>query len=122
MKFEHRNVGFDVHPLTEEKWEWIAYPKIERGAKFSCLSGPTEADDKKSARLGIDEFLDGKEAAHRGGLTSSRGFAAVSLALSREAASRCCRRETPMPGSGIGQAGPQVRAYRTGCASSQLLT
>ncbi|SNT37104.1 hypothetical protein SAMN05216374_3526 [Tardiphaga sp. OK246] len=64
MKFEHRNVSFDVHSLTEEKWEWIAYPKVEQGAKFSGLSGPTEAEAKRAARFCIDEWLDGKKAAH----------------------------------------------------------
>ena len=64
MKFEHRGVEYDVHALTSEKWEWIAYPKIERGAKFSGLSGPTEADAKRTARMNIDEWLDGKEAAN----------------------------------------------------------
>lgn len=60
MRFVHRDVEYDVHALTTEKWEWIAYPKIQRGSKFSGLSGPTEAEAKKAARLGIDEWLDGK--------------------------------------------------------------
>ncbi|KJC39640.1 hypothetical protein UB31_29990 [Bradyrhizobium sp. LTSP849] len=64
MKFAHRDVEYDVHAFTSEKWEWIAYPKIGVGSKFGGLSGPTEADAKKSARLGIDELLDGKEAAN----------------------------------------------------------
>jgi hypothetical protein len=64
MKSDHRNVSFDVHQLTEEKWEWVAYPKIGQGVRFSGLGGPTEADATKAARIGIDEWLDGKEAAN----------------------------------------------------------
>jgi hypothetical protein len=56
MKFEHRDVTFDVHQLTGEEWEWIVYPKIEKGTRFSGVS-PTEAEAKKAARQGIDEWL-----------------------------------------------------------------
>ncbi|MET4721080.1 hypothetical protein ABIF63_005186 [Bradyrhizobium japonicum] len=44
MRCVHRDVEYDVHALTTEKWEWIAYPKIQRGSKFSGLSGPTEVE------------------------------------------------------------------------------
>lgn len=63
MKYDHRDISFDVHQLTEEKWEWIVYPKIGQGTRISGVS-PTEAEAKKMARQEIDEKLDGKEAAN----------------------------------------------------------
>lgn len=54
MKSEHRNVTFDAHQLTEEKWEWIVYPKVGQGERIYGVS-PTEAEAKKAARKAIDE-------------------------------------------------------------------
>jgi hypothetical protein len=56
MKFEDRDVAFDVHQQTDERWEWIVYPKAEKGTRFSGAS-PTEAEAKKAACQGIDEWL-----------------------------------------------------------------
>ncbi|WP_445490254.1 hypothetical protein [Rhodopseudomonas sp. RCAM05734] len=57
MKFEHRDVTFDVHQQTDKKWEWIVYPKAEKGTRFSGTS-PTEAEANKAACKGIDERLE----------------------------------------------------------------
>jgi len=27
MMEKHRDIAFDVHQLTDEKWEWVVYPK-----------------------------------------------------------------------------------------------
>jgi hypothetical protein len=56
MKSEHRDVIFDVHQLTEEKWEWIVYPKIGQGTRINGVS-PNEGEAKRAARQAIDEAL-----------------------------------------------------------------
>ena len=50
MMEKHRDIAFDVHQLTDEKCEWVVYPKIGQGTRFSGVS-PTAAN-KKAARLG----------------------------------------------------------------------
>jgi hypothetical protein len=45
MKKTHRNVEFDVHRLDDGHWEWIAYPKLGEGQRFS---GPVKADEEKA--------------------------------------------------------------------------
>ena len=63
MMKNHRGVTFDVHQATNEKWEWVVYPKIGQGTRTRGV-GPTEADATKLAQAHIDDCLDGKEAAN----------------------------------------------------------
>jgi len=38
MMEKHRDIAFDVHQLTDEKCEWVVYPKIGQGTRFSGMS------------------------------------------------------------------------------------
>lgn len=63
MREVYRDVAFDVHQLTDEKWEWIVYPKIGQGMRFAGMA-PTKLEATKGARAYIDEGFDEGEAAH----------------------------------------------------------
>jgi hypothetical protein len=64
MMEKHRDIAFDVHQLTDEKWEWVVYPKIGQGTRFSGVSPTAAKANKKAARPRIDPFLEGKAAAN----------------------------------------------------------
>jgi hypothetical protein len=50
MRKTHRNVEFDVHRLEDGRWEWIAYPKLGEGDRFT---GPFEADEETATAVAI---------------------------------------------------------------------
>jgi hypothetical protein len=57
MRKKHRNIEFDVHRLDDKRWEWVAYPKMGEGVRFS---GTVEGDEEKAtaaAKVEIDARL-----------------------------------------------------------------
>lgn len=44
MRKKHRHIEFDVHPLDDNGWEWVVYPKIGEGVRFP---GAVEVMNKK---------------------------------------------------------------------------
>jgi len=50
----HRNIEFDVHPLGDGRWEWIAYPKLGEGERFAGAVEGDEENATTAARAAID--------------------------------------------------------------------
>ena len=54
---ERTSNEFDVHRLDDKRWEWVAYPKMGEGVRFS---GTVEGDEEKAttaAKVEIDARL-----------------------------------------------------------------
>jgi hypothetical protein len=60
----HRNIEFDVHQNDDGRWEYIVYPKIERGTRFAGTVDGDEVEATRTARAEIDVRLGGSS---RGG-------------------------------------------------------
>lgn len=57
MRKKHRDIEFDVHRLDDNRWEWVVYPKMGKGVRFS---GMVEGDEEKAtatAKAEIDIWL-----------------------------------------------------------------
>jgi len=57
MMEKHRDIAFDVHQLTDEKCEWVVYPKIGQGTRFSRVSPAAAEANKKLRGLGSTNSL-----------------------------------------------------------------
>jgi hypothetical protein len=55
----HRSVEFDVHQTDDGRWEYIIYPKIERGMRFAGTVEGGESEAIRTARADIDARLGG---------------------------------------------------------------
>jgi hypothetical protein len=55
----YANPEFDVHKLDGGRWEYIGYPKIERGMRFAGTVDGGEDEATRTARAEIDARFGG---------------------------------------------------------------
>jgi hypothetical protein len=67
MRKIHRSIEFDLHQLDSGQWEYIVYPKIERGTRFAGQVEGGESEATAAAKTEIDARLGGADTGQSGG-------------------------------------------------------